>query len=99
MPGKKNDAGETLCEAFKPPTDNLDHFARAGKAFETTKHRFESHPANSEAAWQFGCAAYDWADFATSNTQRADIANQGIAACRSLIQQDTNSAPGHYYLG
>jgi len=70
----------------------------AEKAYAAAKTRFETETNNPEAAWQFGRACYDWADFATSDGQRADIAKQGIAACRSLIERDSGSAPGHYYL-
>ncbi len=52
----------------------------------------------TSAAWQFARACFDFADFATNDTQRADIARLGIAACRKLLARDTNSAPGHYYL-
>jgi hypothetical protein len=55
-------------------------------------------PTNAEAAWQFGRACFDWAEFATNNTQRAEIAEQGIAACRRLIAREPQSAPAHYYL-
>jgi len=39
------------------------------------------------------------ADFATNNTERAALAEQGIAACRQLLAREPKSAPGHYYLG
>jgi len=71
---------------------------KAEKAFNNAKANFTAHPEKPEAAWKFGQAAYDWAEFATSNAQRAEIANQGIAACRALVEHDPNSAPGHYYL-
>jgi tetratricopeptide (TPR) repeat protein len=79
--------------------DSKNFAARAEKAFEATRTRYNAQPTNSEAAWQFGRAAYDWADFAHSKQQRADIAEQGIAACRRLIEREPNSAAAHYYLG
>ncbi|MDB6022094.1 MAG: hypothetical protein JWQ04_1951, partial [Pedosphaera sp.] len=83
---------------IKPPSDKAEFARHAEKVFNAAKTRFESQPNDPEAAWQFGRACYDWADFATSNTQREDIAKQGIAACRALIERDPNSVPGHYYL-
>jgi len=71
---------------------------RAEKAFADAKTRFEADTNNAEAAWQFGRACYDWADYAASDTRKAEIARLGIAACRKLVEKDTNSAPGHYYL-
>lgn len=70
----------------------------AEKAYERAKAQFAAQPANPDAAWRLGQAAYDWADYATSSSQRAEIAGVGIAACRKLIEQDPKSAPGHYYL-
>lgn len=71
---------------------------RAGENFKAAQARFLAETNNPEAEWQFGRAAFDWADHATSDAQRATIAQQGIAACRRLIERDPDSAPGHYYL-
>jgi tetratricopeptide (TPR) repeat protein len=92
----------TLAKADSAPVvsqSNSVNFAqRAEKAFIAAKTRFETETSNPEAKWQFGRTCYDWADFATSDKQRADIAQQGIAACRELIERNIDSAPGHYYL-
>ena len=81
------------------PLAGLAEFARrAEKTYLTNKIRFETQTNNAQAAWQFGQACYDWADFASSNRQREELAKQGIAACRALIERDPGSAPGHYYL-
>jgi len=71
--------------------------ARSEKAFRQAKIEFASS-TNGSAAWQFSRACFDFADFATNETERAEIAKQGIAACRKLLARETNSAPGHYYL-
>jgi tetratricopeptide (TPR) repeat protein len=78
---------------------NPDFAGQYKKAYQEAKARFEAQTNNAEAAWQFGRACFDWADCAGSNAAREEIAVQGITACRALIGQDTNSAPGHYYLG
>lgn len=75
-----------------------DFASRAEKAFQTAKTRYESDKTNPEAAWQFGRACYDWADFAISKSKREEIAQQGIAACQGVVQRDPRSALGHYYL-
>ena len=72
--------------------------ARARAEFQRALRRFQSDTNDAAAAWQFGRACFDWADEATNESQRADIARQGIAACRQLLGRQTNSAPGHYYL-
>lgn len=78
-------------------TTNPVFAARAEKAFRLAQIEFASS-TNGSAAWQFARACFDFADFATNETERADIARQGIAACRKLLARETNSAPGHYYL-
>src|ERR1700733_13271358 len=72
---------------------------RAAVEFNRAQSRFQSDTNNVANAWQFARACFDFADFATNDTERAAIANQGIAACRQLIARQSNSAPAHYYLG
>jgi hypothetical protein len=82
---------------FAQSTTNPVFAARAEKAFRQAQIQFAS-ATNDSAAWQFARACFDFADFATNDTERAAIASQGIAACRKLLARETNSAPGHYYL-
>ena len=56
-------------------------------------------PGEAAAAWQFGRACFDLAEFATNNAGRASLAEQGIAACRFALARESDSAPAHYYLG
>ncbi len=74
-------------------------FARAHRIFEESKARYATNGAPSDLNWHFGQACFDWAEFSTNDTQRADIANLGIAACRALIAKQSNSVGGHYFLG
>ncbi len=76
-----------------------DTTAYAGGLFHQAKARFQQEPGNLQAACQFGRACFELAECATNRTQRAEIATQGIAACREAIGRSSNSAPGHYYLG
>ena len=66
-------------------------YADAGVLYRTAS-------TNGGAAWQFGRACFDWAEFATNVTQRAEIAEEGIAVCRRLVAREPKSAPAHYYL-
>jgi len=77
---------------------NRTFAARAGKEFSRAQNQFAAHPGDAAAAWQLGRASYDWAEFATNVTQRAAVAQAGIAACRQLLAREPKSAPGHYYL-
>jgi tetratricopeptide (TPR) repeat protein len=76
-----------------------DIAARADRIYREARSRFQAETNNAEAAWQFGRACFDVADSATNNAERAQIAGQGIAACRQLLARDSNSVAAHYYLG
>jgi tetratricopeptide (TPR) repeat protein len=67
--------------------------------YEAAKSRYAAQTNNAEAACDFGRACYDWADYATADRQRVEIAREGIAACKGLIMQDPDSVAGHYYMG
>jgi len=72
---------------------------RIERVYFQAQARFNKNAEDTESAWQFGRACFDWADLATSNARRAEIAEQGIAACRRVIQRAPNLAAAHYYLG
>jgi tetratricopeptide (TPR) repeat protein len=61
--------------------------------------RFLADPTNAVAALEFARACFDRAEYPTNDTQRANLAEQGIAVCRQLLARQTKSAPTHYYLG
>jgi hypothetical protein len=80
------------------PAAETDFAASAKRNFQEAKVRYREKPGEGTTAWQFGRACFDLAEFATNNTQRASLAEQGIAACRLAIASQSNSAPAHYYL-
>jgi len=73
--------------------------AYARRNFQAAQARYRRAPGEVAAAWQFGRACFDLAEFAANSAQRAALAQDGIAACRLAIARETNSAPAHYYLG
>ncbi len=80
-------------------SENISIFAqRAEKHFQEARKKFQASTNDLGAAWQFGRACFDWADFAKNDHQRESIAGEGIAACRRVIAEDPKSVPGHYYL-
>jgi hypothetical protein len=85
--------------ACAQPTTNGVLAARAEQAFRQAQADWTAQPDDARVASSLGRTAYDWAEFATNADQRASVARAGIAACKSLLARDTNSAPGHYYLG
>jgi len=72
--------------------------ARAERLYSAAGERYARESADPSAAWHFARACYDWADFATNDTQRAAIAQEGIAASRSVLRQHPRLAPARYYL-
>ena len=72
---------------------------QARARFQEAQSAYSLHPKDAEAAWQFGRACFDWAEFSTAREQRAEIAQKGIDACRQSVAQHPDSAPLHYYLG
>jgi len=73
--------------------------ARARRIYWEADARYRKEPKNVEAAWQFGRACFDVAEFSTNSTERAQIAEKGIAACRQALAQNRDLAIAHYYLG
>ncbi|NLH74120.1 MAG: hypothetical protein GX456_13770 [Verrucomicrobia bacterium] len=73
--------------------------ARAQRSYEEAKKRLDAAPTNPDAAWQLARACFDLAEYATNNTQRAQIAREGIAVSRQLINGHPSLAPASYYLG
>ena len=73
--------------------------ARARDIFARAQKRRLAEPTNAVAAWEFARACFDRAEYATNDTERVIVADQGIAACRRLLARQTGSAPAHYYLG
>lgn len=90
-------------EPTKRPASSLttqaDFAAYARRNFYKAQaiHNKQGHdPTNS---WEFARACFDLAEFSTSNSERAEIAEQGIKASREALAANPESAPAHYYLG
>ena len=73
--------------------------ARARRLYWEAQTRRNKTPKDEEALWQFARACFDLGDFATNSSERAEIAEQGISACREVISKNPASVEGHYYLG
>src|ERR1035438_9442780 len=71
----------------------------ARTTYQQAEKRYQTQPLDDEAAWQFARACFDLADVATTRTERASLAERGIAATRQVIIRAPNLAPAHYYLG
>jgi len=84
-------------DKHSPP--QTDPRALADKAYNRALAQHEKNPANAAGSCDFARACFDLAEFATNSTERAELAEQGIAACRDVLKKDRDSAPAHYYLG
>jgi hypothetical protein len=82
---------------FADDAKNKIFAERAHDAFRQAQTQYQAQTTNPVLAWQFARTCFDWADWATNKTDRADIAQQGIAACRQALLF-TNAAAAHYYL-
>ena len=85
-----------LCADTPPRTGNVPAIIQ--RNYEAARSRHEANPNDDEAAWQFGRACFDRAEFPRDNAERARLANEGIAACEKVVARQTNLAAGHYYL-
>lgn len=75
-----------------------DMVAYAEKVLHAARERYAREPASAEAAWQFGRACFDRAEFAATDTERATLAVEGIAAMRPLVARAPKLAAAHFYL-
>ena len=82
-----------------PPAAETGFAAYAQRNFQEAQAHYRDAPGEATAAWKFARACFDVADLATNKTERASLAEQGIAACQQAIARESNSAPAHYYLG
>jgi tetratricopeptide (TPR) repeat protein len=73
--------------------------ALAARNLHEAQEHYRKEPLSIEAAWQFARACFDVADAATNKAQRAEAANQGIAASKQALARESNSAPLIYYYG
>jgi tetratricopeptide (TPR) repeat protein len=71
---------------------------RLERIFRQAGARYKESPTNIEAAWQFARACFDLAELAKTDSERATLAEGGIAACRAAIARKYGSSPAHYYL-
>jgi hypothetical protein len=72
---------------------------RAEQAYLRAREQSQAVPQDPQAGWELGRACFDWAEFATNDTQRAILAREGIAACERVLEQNDGVAGAHYYLG
>ncbi len=73
--------------------------SRYERWFEAARQTWSNQPTNVEAAWKYARACFDWSEFASNDTQRAEIARLGVEAARKALSLGPTMAAAHYYLG
>jgi tetratricopeptide (TPR) repeat protein len=66
--------------------------------YQTAKTNWLAAPTNTSHAWQFARATFDLAEFSTNDTQRAQLAEEGIKAAKAAVERAPGNASAHYYL-
>jgi hypothetical protein len=73
--------------------------SRYERLYREAQSRWRKETNSAEAASGFARACFDWADFSTNDTQRAALAEEGIAASKRAIALAPASAAARLYLG
>ena len=72
---------------------------RTEQLYVTARTNYLAAPTDADAALRFGQACFNRAEFATNSTQRAALAEEGIAASRRVIAQAPTNGAAFYVLG
>ena len=77
---------------------NRVFFLRAETAYQLAEKSFPASTNSTAARLELARCSFDYADLATNDTQRAEIARRGVAVCRDWLVRAPESAAAHYYL-
>ncbi|WCJ58160.1 hypothetical protein NXS98_10530 [Fontisphaera persica] len=97
-------AAEPVTSTQTPPkgageASELSFYTFYEQRYQQARQRAGQLTNDFTAAWQWAQACFDLGEFATNDTQRAAVAEEGILASRRAIALKENHAAGHYYLG
>src|SRR5687768_9858952 len=79
-----------------PPAQKETFAARAERHFLEARTAWRADTNHAGLACKFAKASFEWADFATNSTQRADLAREAIRVARGAIEKEPASAAAHY---
>ncbi len=66
--------------------------------YKNKKDTYNQSKTNSRCALDFAKACFEFAEFATNKTQRAELANEGIEAAKNVLQVEPDNGEAHYWL-
>jgi tetratricopeptide (TPR) repeat protein len=84
-------------QAAEPVTNSAPLVEIAERTLISARARLATNL--NDTAWQCARALFDRAEFSTNHTERATLANEGIALCRRLVAAQPENIGGHFYLG
>ena len=71
---------------------------RAQAAFDSSRSNYLAAPQEKDSAWRFSKACFELAEYATNDTLRAALAEEGIKSARFASETAPTNAPAHFYL-
>ena len=83
----------TELPSFPAPT-----MEQASAWYLAAKTNYLQNTGNTTSAWKFAEACFEWAEYASNSTQRAALAQEGIAAAKFTTEIAPKTAAGHFYL-
>jgi tetratricopeptide (TPR) repeat protein len=89
-----------VCLAITPAAAQVsDAEALVRSAYHDAEKAIKSDPHSVKVGWEFAGACFRAAEFATNSTERAALAEKGIATAQAVIARDPRSGQANYYLG
>jgi tetratricopeptide (TPR) repeat protein len=84
--------------ALQPLAANLPGSERAYQSYLKARQDFLQTEANLTNAIELARAIFEYAEFKTEDSERAELAEEGISVARKAIQLNPHSSEAHYYL-
>jgi tetratricopeptide (TPR) repeat protein len=69
------------------------------RKYRESQERMRKQPGDVPAMIDFCAAAFNWAELAQKDSQRAAIASQAIDVAREALRRNPTNAAAHYWLG
>lgn len=87
-----------FCSVLGSDSPKVAWVQQATQAHAATEQAYRTNTTDVTLSWKMGRACYDLAEFASTEEQRAKLAQQGILACREALKTDPADAKVSYYL-
>jgi tetratricopeptide (TPR) repeat protein len=71
---------------------------QAADWYEAARSEFQKNARDGTAAWKLAEACFEWAEYASNSSQRASLADEGIAAAKLAVNRLPDHPAPHFYL-